>query len=136
MTTDGDLSPTSQPDPGQGVPPVGAAVGAPAPQSWFAYKRRLLIPAVAVLALAGVSAAAVLLLVKPSGAVEKKVPATAGVIAGANLQPSGPQKVNLLRAVHSLPDYKTDKAIKDKLDQAYQDSGITDTGDNQARLGS
>jgi len=136
MTTDGDLSPTSQPDPGQGVPPVGAAVGAPAPQSWFAYKRRLLIPAVAVLALAGVSAAAVLLLVKPSGAVEKMVPATADVIAVANLQPSLAQKVNLLRAVHSFPDYKTDKAIDDKLDQAFKDSGFTFTGDIQPWLGS
>jgi len=84
-----------------------------APQSWLLRHRRLLIPAAAVLALGAVSAAAVLLRVKPNGAVEKMVPATADVIAVANLDPSMTQKVNLLRAVHSFPDYKTDKAISE-----------------------
>ena len=135
MSIDGDLTPAPEPDPGQGTPPVGPTVAAPAPQSWLAGNRRLLIPAAAVLALAAVSAAAVLLLVRPNGAVEKMVPATADVIAVANLDPSVSQKVNLLRAVHSFPDYKTDKAINDKLDELFKDSGFTYTGDIQPWLG-
>jgi hypothetical protein len=132
MSIDGDLIPASQPDPGQGIPPVLAAT----PTSWFVRYRWLLIPGTGVLALAAVSAAAVLLLVKPSGAVEKMVPASADVIAVANLQPSLTQKVNLLRAVHSFPDYKTDKSINDKLDELFKDSGFTFTGDIQPWLGS
>jgi len=136
MSTDGDLTPASQPDPGLAIPPVTPTVAAPAPQSWFAHNRRLLIPAAAVVALATVSAAAVLLLVKPNGAVEKMVPATEDVIAIANLDPPISQKVNLLRAVHSFPDYKTDKAINDKLDELFKDSGFSFTGDIQPWLGS
>jgi hypothetical protein len=132
MSTDGTLIPASPPDPGQGVPPVVT----PASQSWFSHNRRLLIPAAGVVALAAVSAAAVLLLVKPNGAVEKMVPASADVIAVANLDPSVSQKVNLLRAVHSFPDYKTDKAINDKLDELFKDSGFTFTGDIKPWLGS
>jgi hypothetical protein len=132
MSIDGDLIPASQPDPGQAIPPVLAAT----PTSWFVRYRWLLIPGTGVLALAAVSAAAVLLLVKPSGAVEKMVPASADVIAVANLQPSLTQKVNLLRAVHSFPDYKTDKSINDKLDELFKDSGFTFTGDIQPWLGS
>lgn len=135
MTTDGDLTAAPQPDPGQlpGSVPVAPAV---APRPWFLQFRRLLIPAAAVLALGAVSAAAALLLVKPNAAVEKMVPASADVIAVANLQPSLTQKVNLLRAVHSFPDYKTDKAINDKLDELFKDSGFTFTGDIQPWLGS
>ncbi len=134
MSTDGDLTPAPQPDPGQGISP--APFAAPAPGSWFAHHRRLLIRAAAVLALAAVSAAAVLLLVKPNGAVEKMVPASAEVMGVVNLDPSVAQKVNLLRAVHSFPDYKTDKAINDKLDEAFKDSGFSFTGDIQPWLGS
>src|SRR5260370_13551254 len=64
------------------------------------------------------------------------VPAAADVIEVAKLQPSVAQKVNLLRAVHSFPDYKTDKAINDKRDQAFKASGFTFTGDIQPWLGS
>jgi hypothetical protein len=133
MSTEGDLTPASQPDP---VPSGVPAVAPVAPQPWYLRHRRLLIPAAAVLALGAVSAAAVLLLVKPAGTVEKMVPATADVIAVANLDPSMTQKVNLLRAVHSFPDYKTDKAISDKLDQLLKDSDLSFSGDVQPWLGS
>ena len=136
MSTEGDLPPASEPDPDQAVPPPVPAVAAPAPRSWFVQHRRLLIPAGAVLALAAVSAAAVLLLTNQNGTVEKMVPATADVIAVANLDPSVAQKVNLLRAVHSFPDYKTDKAITDKLDAVLKDSEISFSGDIQPWLGS
>jgi hypothetical protein len=136
MSTEGDLTPVPQPDPGQGFPPAAPVVPVAAPQPWLLRHRRLLIPAAAVLALGAVSAAAVLLLVKPSGVVEKMLPATADVIAVANLDPSVTQKVNLLRAVHSFPDYKTDKAITDKLDQVLKDSGLSFSGDIQPWLGS
>src|ERR1700716_3937257 len=115
MSIEGDLTPAPQPDPGQPVPPAVPAASA-APRSWFLRHRRLLIPAGAVLALGAVSAAAVLLLAKQTPAIEKMVPASADVIAVVNLDPSVTQKVNLLRAVHSFPDYKTDKAFTDKLD--------------------
>jgi hypothetical protein len=136
MSTEGDLTPPTQPDPGQGIPPAVPVAPPAAPQSWLLRHRRLLIPAAAVLALGAVSAAAVLLLVKPNGAVEKMVPATADVIAVANLDPSVTQKVNLLRAVHSFPDYKTDKAITDKFDEVLKDSGLSFSGDIQPWLGS
>src|SRR6202521_4600229 len=136
MSTEGDLTPVPQPDPGQGIPPAAPLAPVAAPESWLLHHRRLLIPAAAVLALGAVSAAAVLLLVKPSGGVEKMVPATTDVIAVANLDPSVTQKVNLLRAVHSFPDYKTDKAITDKLDQLLKDSDLSFSGDVQPWLGS
>src|SRR6202165_4774526 len=136
MSTEGDLTAAPQPDPGQGIPPAAPVAPVAAPQSWLLRHRRLLIPAGAVLALGAVSAAAVLLLVKPNGAVEKMVPATADVIAVANLDPSVTQKVNLLRAVHSFPDYKTDKAITDKLDEVLKGSDMSFSGDFQPWLGS
>ena len=135
MSIEGDLTAAPQPDPGQPVPPAVAAPPA-APQSWFLRHRRLLIPAGAVLALGAVSAAAVLILAKQSSTIEKMVPASADVIAVANLDPSVGQKVNLLRAVHSFPDYKTDKAIMDKLDLAFKDSGLSFSSDIQPWLGS
>src|SRR5438034_10439602 len=110
MSIEGDLTPAPQPDSGQPLPPAALVVAA-APQSWLLRHRRLLIPAGAVLALGSVSAAAVLLLVKPNSTVEKMVPATQDVIVVANVDPSVSQKVNLLRAVHSFPDTKTDAAI-------------------------
>src|SRR2546425_9810210 len=135
MSIEGDLTPAPQPDPGQPVPPAVAAPPA-APPSWFLHHRRLLIPAGAVLALGAVSAAAVLILAKQSSTIEKMVPASADVIAVGNLDPSVAQKVNLLRAVHSFPDYKTDKAIADKLDLAFKDSGLSFSSDIQPWLGS
>ena len=134
MSIEGDLTPAPQPDSGQPVPPAAPAAAA-APQSWLLRHRRLLIPAGAVLALGSVSAAAVLLLVKPNSTVEKMVPATQDVIVVANVDPSVSQKVNLLRAVHSFPDTKTDAAIDAKLDQAFKDSGFTFTGDIKPWLG-
>ena len=136
MNTDGDLTPTPQPDPGEGIPPVAPVVAPPAPRSWVFRQRRLLIPAAAVLALGTVSAAAVLLLAKATATVETMLPATADVIAVANLDPSVAQKVNLMRAVHSFPDYKTDKAITDKFDAVFKGSGFSFTTDIQPWLGS
>jgi len=135
MSIEGDLTPAPQPDPGQPVPPAAPAAAA-APQSWFLRHRRLLIPAGAVLALGAVSAAAVLILAKQTSTIEKMVPASADVIGVANLDPSVAQKVNLFRAVHSFPDYKTDKAIADKLDLALKDAGFTFSTDIQPWLGS
>src|SRR5712691_13448759 len=135
MSIEGDLTPAPHPDSGQPLPPAPPAVAA-APQSWFVRHRRLLIPAGAVLALGAVSAAAVLILAKQTSTIEKMVPASADVIAVANLDPSVAQKVNLLRAVHSFPDYKTDKAITDKLDEILKDSEISFSGDIQPWLGS
>ena len=134
MSIEGDLTPAPQPDSGQPLPPAALVVAA-APQSWFLRHRRLLIPAGAVLALGAVSAAAVLILAKQTSTIEKMVPASADVIAVANLDPSVAQKVNLLRAVHSFPDYKTDKAITDKLDLAFKDSGFSFSTDVQPWLG-
>src|ERR1700730_3181085 len=136
MSTEGDFTPAPQPDPGPGLPPAVPVAPAVAPQSWLLHHRRLLIPAAAVLALGAVSAPALVLLVKPNGAVEKMVPATADVIAVANLDPSVTQKVNLLRAVHSFPDYHTDKPITDKFDAVLKDSGLSFSGDIQPWLGS
>src|SRR5947208_540163 len=135
MSIEGDLTTTPQPESGQPVPPAAPAA-AVAPQSWLLRHRRLLIPAGAVLALGAVSAAAILILAKQTSSIEKMVPASADVIAVANLDPSVAQKVNLLRAVHSFPDYKTDKAIADKLDLALKDAGFTFSGDIQPWLGS
>src|SRR5438874_12039632 len=134
MSIEDDLTAAPQPDSGQPVP--AAAPAAAAPQSWLLRHRRLLIPAGAVLALGAVSAAAVLILAKQTSTIEKMVPASADVIAVANLDPSVAQKVNLLRAVHSFPDYKTDKAIADKLDLALKESGFTFSSDVQPWLGS
>src|ERR1700737_512277 len=136
MSTEGNLTPAPPPGPGQGTPPAAPVAPVAAPQSWLLRHRRLLIPAAAVLALGAVSAAAVVLAGKPHCAREKVVPATADVIAVANLDPSVTQKVNLLRAVHSFPDYKTDKAITDKLDAVLKDSGLSFSGDIQPWLGS
>src|SRR6267143_2354498 len=133
MNTEGDPTPAPQPDPGQAVPPTVAP--AAAPRSWFQRYRWLLIPAGGVLALGAVSAAAVLLLVKPNSTVEKMVPANQDVIVVANVDPSVTQKVNLLRAVHSFPDTKTDQAIDAKLDQAFKDSGFSFTGDIKPWVG-
>ena len=135
MTTEGDLTPAPQPDPGQAIPPAIPVAPSAAPRSWVRQHRWLLIPAAGVLALGAVSAAAVLLLTKQSSTIEKMVPASADVIAVANLDPSVTQKVNLLRAVHSFPDYKTDKAITDKLELAFKDSGFTFSADIQPWLG-
>ena len=133
MSIEDDLTPVPQPDPGQADPPAVAPLAAP--RSWFQRYRWLLIPAGGVLVLGAVSAAAVLLLVKPSSTVEKMVPATQDVIVVANVDPSVTQKVNLLRAVHSFPDTKTDQAIDAKLDQAFKDSGFSFTGDIKPWVG-
>jgi Protein of unknown function (DUF3352) len=128
MSTESDLTPAPQPDPGPIAPSV-------APRPWFARYRHLLIAAGGVVALGAVSAAAVLLLVKPSATVEKMVPASQQLIVVANVDPSVSQKVNLLRAVHSFPDVKTDAAIDAKLDQVFKDSGFTFSGDIKPWLG-
>jgi hypothetical protein len=135
MNTDGDLTPTPQPDSGEGIPPVVPVAAPAAPRSWFQRYRWLLIPAGGVLALGAISAAAVLLLVKPNSTVETMVPATQDLIVVANVDPSVPQKVNLLRAVHSFPDTKTDQAIDAKLDEAFKASGFSFTGDIKPWVG-
>jgi len=87
------------------------------------------------LVVGAVAVAAVLLLAQPNPSVEKMVPATHDVMVIANLNPSLAQKVNLLRAVHSFPDTRTDAAISTKLDEALKQSGLSFTTDVQPWLG-
>jgi hypothetical protein len=134
MSTEGDLTPPTPPDPGEPIHASLPVAPAAAPRAWFR-RRRLLIPAGGVLALGAVSAAAALMLATSTGSVEKMVPASQDMIVLANVDPSVAQKVNLLRAVHSFSDTKTDKAIEDKLDQAFKDSGFSFTGDIKPWLG-
>ena len=138
MNDSGDLTPPPPPDfVGGLVPPADgpAAVPGHAASSWWSRYARFLIPAAAI-AVVGVAAAAVfVLLLKPAPTVEKMVPASANVLALANVDPSMTQKVNLMRALHAFPDLHTDKAITDKLDQALKDSGISFSSDVQPWLG-
>jgi hypothetical protein len=86
-------------------------------------------------AIGAVAVVAVLALNKPNPSIEKMVPATHDVLVIANLNPSLAQKVNLLRAVHSFPDTRTDAAISSKLDEAFKDVGLSFTTDVQPWLG-
>ena len=130
MNNEGDLTPP-QPEPQPGV--------APSPSSsipkWLGRSPLVLISAAGVLVAGAVAVAAVLLLAQPNPSVEKMVPATHDVMVIANLNPSLAQKVNLLRAVHSFPDTRTDAAIATKLDDALKQSGLSYTTDVQPWLG-
>jgi hypothetical protein len=90
--------------------------------------------AAGALAVGAAAVAAVLLLAQANPSIEKMVPATHDVMAIANLNPSIAQKVNLMRAVHSFPDTKTDAAISSKLDEAFKDAGLTYSTDVQPWL--
>jgi len=130
MNNEGDLAPP-QPEltPGAGSLP-------PSPtRSWFARYGLIVISAAGALVVGTVTVAAVLLLAQPNPSVEKMVPATHDVMVIANLNPSLGQKVNLLRAVHSFPDTRTDTAIATKLDEASKQSGLSFTTDVQPWLG-
>ena len=130
MNNEGDLTPP-QPEltPGAGSLP-------PSPtRSWFARYGLIVISAAGALVVGTVTVAAVLLLAQPNPSVEKMVPATHDVMVIANLNPSLGQKVNLLRAVHSFPDTRTDTAIATKLDEALKESGLSFTTDVQPWLG-
>ena len=130
MNNEGDLAPP-QPEltPGAGSLP-------PSPtRSWFARYGLIVISAAGALLVGTVTVAAVLLLAQPNPSVEKMVPATHDVMVIANLNPSLGQKVNLLRAVHSFPDTRTDTAIATKLDEALKQSGLSFTTDVQPWLG-
>jgi hypothetical protein len=100
---------------------------------WSKYWRYL-VPAAGVVVVAAAAAGALVLL-KPAATVEKMVPASANLLVIANVDPSVTQKVNLMRALHSFPDLKTDKALTDKIDQAFKDSGLSFTSDVQPWLG-
>lgn len=130
MNNEGDLTPP-QPDltPGAATPPSGPT------RSWFARYGLIAISAAGALVVGAVAVAAVLLLAQPNPSVEKMVPATHDVMVIANLNPSLAQKVNLLRAVHSFPDTRTDAAIATKLDEALKQSGLSYTTDVQPWLG-
>jgi hypothetical protein len=124
MNHEGD--PTSpQPDP---------QPASPTP-TWFARYRLAVFSAAGALAVGIVAAAAVLLLAQTNPTIEKMVPATHHVMVIANLNPSLAQKVNLLRAVHSFPDTRTDAAISSKLDEAFKEVGLSFTNDVQPWLG-
>jgi hypothetical protein len=139
MNDSGDLTPPAPPVwTGGPVPPAEPPAGAPLGSSggsWWSRYRRFLIPGGALLALAGVAAAAFLLILKPAVTVEKMVPASANLLVIANVDPSVTQKVNLMRALHAFPDLKTDALITEKLDQALKTSGLSFSGDIQPWLG-
>ena len=131
MNQDGDL--TAAPlEPASPDPAVAPTRVAPA---WWSPYRRFLIPAAALLVVAGVAAGALVLVLKPAGSIDKMLPATVDVYAVANLDPSASQKLNLLRAVHRFPDTSTDQKLGQQLDKALKDTGISFTGDVQAWLG-
>ncbi len=129
MNHEGDPTPT-QPEPTPGTTPPSSPT-----RSWFARYPLVLISAAGVLVAGAVAVAAVLLLAQPNPSIEKMVPATHDVMVIANLNPSLGQKVNLLRAVHSFPDTRTDAAIATKLDEALKQSGLSFTTDVQPWLG-
>ena len=133
MNHEGDLTPP-QPE------PVPGAVSQPPPPlssspSWFPRYRLAVFSAAGVVLVGAIAVAAVLAVAKPNPSIEKMVPATHDVLLIANLNPSLAQKVNLLRAVHSFPDTKTDAAISTKLDEAFKDTGLSFTNDVQSWLG-
>src|SRR5438552_9260947 len=133
MNHEGDLTPP-QPE------PVPGAVSQPPPAlssspSWFPRYRLAVFSAAGVVLVGAIAVAAVLAVAKPNPSIEKMVPATHDVLLIANLNPSLAQKVNLLRAVHSFPDTKTDAAISTKLDEAFKDTGLSFTNDVQSWLG-
>jgi Protein of unknown function (DUF3352) len=129
MNHEGDLTPP-QPE----LTPAAAVPSTPT-RSWFARYGLIVISAAGALVVGAVAVAAVLLLAQPNPSVEKMVPATHDVMVIANLNPSLAQKVNLLRAVHSFPDTRTDAAIATKLDEALKQSGLSFTTDVQPWLG-
>jgi Protein of unknown function (DUF3352) len=115
--------------------PVASTQSSSPTRSWFARYGLVVISGAGALVLGAVAVAAVLLLAQPNPSIEKLVPATHDVMVIANLNPSLAQKVNLLRAVHSFPDTKTDAAISSKLDEAFKNAGLSFTSDVQPWLG-
>ena len=137
-THQGDLTPPpSEPTSGASPEPAPAASSLlPAPsRSWLVRYRLLLVSAAGAVAVGAVAVAALLLLGQANPSIEKMVPATHDVMVIANLNPSLAQKVNLLRAVHSFPDTRTDAAISSKLDAAFKDVGLSFSTDVQPWLG-
>ena len=133
MNHEGDLTPP-QPEPVPGAVPQPPPALSSSP-SWFARYRLAVFSAAGVVLVGAIAVAAVLAVAKPNPSIEKMVPATHDVLLIANLNPSLAQKVNLLRAVHSFPDTKTDAAISTKLDEAFKDTGLSFTNDVQSWLG-
>ena len=148
--------PDSQPDSSGGsepvpVNPIGASDaaplqfaggGAPAqpvapavrPRWWARWHRWLIAGAGAALVLGVVSAAALILILKPTSSIARMTPASADIYGIAYLEPSAAQKVNLLRTLHRFPDTSTDQKISDLLDKALKDSGLSYSQDVQPWL--
>jgi hypothetical protein len=133
MNHEGDLTPP-QPEPTPGAYPQPQPALTPSP-SWFTRYKLAVLSGTGVVLVGAIAVAAVLAVAKPNPSIEKMVPATHDVLLIANLNPSLAQKVNLLRAVHSFPDTKTDAAISTKLDEAFKDTGLSFTNDVQSWLG-
>jgi hypothetical protein len=132
MNHEGDLTP---PQP-ESTPGAYQPQPAPSPSpSWFTRYKVAVLSGTGVVLVGAIAVAAVLAVAKPNPSIEKMVPATHDVLLIANLNPSLAQKVNLLRAVHSFPDTKTDAAISTKLDEAFKDTGLSFTNDVQSWLG-
>jgi hypothetical protein len=123
-----------QPEPTPGAYPQPQPALTPSP-SWFTRYKLAVLSGTGVVLVGAIAVAAVLAVAKPNPSIEKMVPATHDVLLIANLNPSLAQKVNLLRAVHSFPDTKTDAAISTKLDEAFKDTGLSFTNDVQSWLG-
>jgi Protein of unknown function (DUF3352) len=137
MNHEGDLTPPQpEPTPGASFEPSPAAANLlPAPsRPWFVRYRLLMASGGGLLAVGAVAAAAVLFLGQVKPTIEKMVPASDDVLVIANLDPSLAQKVNLLRAVHSFPDTRTDGAISNKLDEAVKALGLSFSSDVQPWL--
>ena len=130
MNHEGDATPP-QPETTAGTtaPPASTS------RSWFGRYGLVALSAAGALVLGAVAVAAVLFLSQPNPSIEKMVPATHDALVIANLNPSLGQKINLLRAVHSFPDTRTDAAISSKLDQAFKAAGLSYTSDVQPWLG-
>src|SRR2546421_59963 len=133
MNHEGDLTPP-QPEPTPGAYPQQQPALSSSP-SWLTRYTLAVLSGTGVVLVAAIAVAAVLAVAKPNPSIEKMVPATHDVLLIANLNPSLAQKVNLLRAVHSFPDTKTDAAISTKLDEAFKDTGLSFTNDVQSWLG-
>lgn len=94
----------------------------------------------AVVGAGAIGALAFTLLLKPGPGIDRMVPDDAGLYATVYLDPSVPQKANLVRMAHHFPDLRTDQQLTQKLndwlDQALKDTGLSFTRDVQPWLGS
>ncbi|HYM49279.1 MAG TPA: DUF3352 domain-containing protein [Candidatus Limnocylindrales bacterium] len=136
-----DITPTGAiPEPlgySGGMPPASPA---PAPHpAGFRFRPWMAGAGGAVVALGAIGALSASLLLKSGPGIDKMVPDNTGLYATVYLDPSLPQKVNLLRMAHHFPDLHTDaqltQKLNDSLDQALKETGLTYSKDIAPWLG-